>query len=154
MDIINKAEIFAKKEYLKNDAFHQWGHIQNVMKRALEIAENLKDIDYETLKLAIIFHDIDYRSYDTHVDASVKAAEQFLNENNYSREKTDKVKEIMLDHSTPHRKQRGEAKSIEGKIIYDADKSIFITNKETYEKYYPKLYLEETRKLVRLQVNP
>lgn len=148
MDIINKAENFAKKEYLKNDNFHQWSHIQNVAKRAFEIANNFKNIDYEILKLAIIFHDINYRLYDTHVDASVKVMEQFLTKNNYPCEKIDKVKEVMFDHSTPHRKLRGEAKSLEGKIIYDADKSIFITDKKTYEKYYPKLYLNETRKLV------
>lgn len=148
MNIIEKAEEFAKEEYLKNDSKHQWGHIQNVLNRAIEIAQNRKDIDYETLTLAIIFHDIDYRSYDTHVDASVEVAEQFLSRNDYPREKINKVKEIMLDHSTPHREKRGEAKSLEGKIIYDSDKSIFLTTKELYEKYYPKLYLEETKKLL------
>ena len=44
----------------------------------------------------------------------------------------------MLDHSSPHRKIRG-AKLLEGKIIYNADKSIFITDFEKYEKYFPQL---------------
>ena len=56
----------------------------------------------------------------------------------------------MLDHSTPHRKQLGEAKSIEGKIIYDSDKSIFITTSELYGKYFPQLYLDETKKMVKI----
>jgi len=147
MDIVGKAENFAKGEYAKHDSMHQWGHIENVMNRALEIAQNFENIDYEALKLAIIFHDIDYRSYDTHVDASVEVAERFLSENNYPRERIDKIKEIMLDHSTPHREKRGEAKFLEGKIIYDADKST-IVDKAMSDKYYPKLYLDETRKLV------
>jgi len=147
--IIQKAEKFAKKEYKKNDSAHQWKHIKEVMKRALRIAKNLKDIDYEILKLAIIFHDIDYSSYENHVKNSIKIAERFLKENDYPNEKIKEVKEIMLNHSTPHRKKIGEARLIEGKIIYDADKSIFIANPETYKKYFPLLYLNETKKLVK-----
>lgn len=148
MDILQKAEEFAKRRYLKNDPIHQWSHIQNVMDRALELAKHYEDVDYEALKLAVIFHDIDYLSYETHVDASVAVAQEFLNERNYPRERIDKVKEIMLDHSSPHRKKRGDATLLEGKIIYDADKSIFITDRESYERYFPKLYLEESRNLV------
>ncbi|MBT3985062.1 HD domain-containing protein [archaeon] len=149
MDIIQKAEEFAKKEYKKNDSFHQWSHIQNVLKRALEIAEQLKDVDYEVLKLAIIFHDIDYRKYETHVEASIEVAETFLKKEGYPKERIEKVKEIMLNHSSPHRRKFGEAKLLEGKIIYDADKSISMGDAEFYKKYYIKLYLDETRKLVK-----
>ena len=149
MDIIQKAEEFAKKEYKKNDSFHQWSHIQNVLKRALEIAEQLKDVDYEVLKLAIIFHDIDYRKYETHVEASIEVSETFLKKEGYPKERIEKVKEIMLNHSSPHRRKFGEAKLLEGKIIYDADKSISMGDAEFYKKYYIKLYLDETRKLVK-----
>lgn len=148
MDIIKKAEEFAQKEYQKNDSFHQYSHIQSVMKRALQIADMFEGIDYEALKLAIIFHDIDYSSYENHPDASVAVAEKFLKSHGYPPDRTEKVKEIMFNHSTPHRVRQGEARLLEGKIIYDADKSIFITNKETYDKYFSKLYLEETKKLV------
>ena len=147
--IIQKAEEFAIDEYKKNDSAHQWKHIKEVMKRALEIAKKFKDIDYESLKLAIIFHDIDYSSYENHVEDSIKIAEEFLKENDYPNEKIKKIKEMMLNHSTPHRKKFGKAKLIEGKIIYDADKSIFIKNLETYNKYFPLLYLNETKKLVK-----
>ena len=97
MHIIQKAEEFAKKEYKKNDSFHQWSHIQNVLKRALEIAEQLKDVDYEVLKLAIIFHDIDYRKYETHVEASIEVAETFLKKEGYPKERIEKVKEIPIN---------------------------------------------------------
>jgi len=149
MDIVKKAEEFAKKEYKKNDPKHQWNHVEKVLKRALKIAENFDKIDYEALKLSIIFHDINYKSYKTHVEDSIKIAEKFLKENDYSKEKIRKVKEIMFDHSTPHRKKLGEAKLVEGKIIYDADKSLFITDSKTYDKYFPKLYLNETKKLIK-----
>jgi HD superfamily phosphodiesterase len=148
MDIIKKAEEFAKKEYQKYPE-RGWKHVEDVLKRALEIAENFDNVDYEALKLAIIFHDIDYPSYETHVEDSIKVAENFLKENGYPDERIEKVKEIMLNHSTPHRKKFGEAKLLEGKIIYDADKSIYITDSKTYERHFPKLYLEETRRLVK-----
>src|SRR3990167_9409349 len=147
MDILSEAGKFAKEQYQLNDPLHQWTHIQNVMNRALLLSKYYPQADLELLKLAIIFHDIDYRSYEAHVEASIEAATRFLEKRDYPKEKISKVKEIMLDHSTPHRKTRGGAKTIEGKLLYDADKSIFI-NKENYEKYYPFLYLKETKKLV------
>ena len=156
--IINKAIEFAKFEYKKNDSFHCWGHVENVMRKAIEITKKLNEnIDHEVLELAIIFHDIDYSSedsveknYKNHVDNSVKVAEVFLKQNKYPKEKIKKVRQVMLDHSTPHREQLGEAKSIEGKIIYDLDKSIFITTSELYDKYFQQLYLNETRELVKI----
>lgn len=158
--IIEKAIKFAKVEYKKNDPLHRWSHIENVMKRASEIVEKIeKPVDLELLKLAIIFHDIDYNSemnfeesYKKHPDNSVKVAEHFLHKNNYPKERIKKVKEIMLDHSTPHRKIRGEAKSLEGKIIYDSDKSIGIdwSNPELHNKYFPQLYLNETREMIKV----
>lgn len=153
MDIIKKAEEFAKKEYEKNDSKHQWSHVKAVLKRALEIAEHFKNADFEALKLAIIFHDIDYSVPKLHTENSIKIAEKFLRENNYPEDRIKKVKEIMFSHTTHLRKEFGDAKLLEGKIIYDADKSIFITNPETYEKYFSKLYLKESKKFVKKPEN-
>jgi len=156
MDIIKKATIFAKEEYQKNDSKHQWAHVEKVMKRALEIARQLDNVDYELLKLAVIFHDIDYNSeltcdenYKNHVENSIKVAEEFLMKSNYPKEQIIKLKQAMLSHSGPHRRKLGESKIKEGKILYDADKSILMNDSATYEKYFPILYFDETRKLVK-----
>jgi len=146
MPIITDAEIFAKKEYKKNDLFHQYNHVEEVMNRAIEIAKYFHSIDTEAL--AIIFHDIDYSSYENHPVASALVAEKFLKAHNYPQRKIMKVKEIILNHSTPHRRLMGEARLLEGKIIYDADKSIFMTNKKAFKKYFPLLYLKETKGLI------
>jgi HD superfamily phosphodiesterase len=155
--IIKRATEFAKTEYKKNELLHGWGHIENVMRRTSEIIEKLDDdIDYESLKLAIIFHDIDYNSeespdknYENHVDNSIKVADNFLRKNDYPIEKIKRIKQIILDHSGPHRRKFGEAKSIEGKIIYDSDKSISINTHELHKKYFPWLYLDETKEMVK-----
>lgn len=156
MDIIEKATSFAKEEYQKNDSKHQWSHVEAVMNRATEIAGKLRDVNYELLKLAIIFHDIDFHSeatyeenYKNHVENSIRIAEEFLKKNNYPKERIAKLKQIMLDHSTPYRRKFGESKIKEGKILYDADKSIFLTTLEKYEKYFHLLYFDETRELVK-----
>ena len=151
MSFFQPAYFFERKEANKNDAKHRWRHVEAVLKRALQIAKHFENVDYEALKLAAFFHDIDYTAYETHVENSIRVAQKFLRKNHYPEDRIKKVTEIMLNHSTPHRKKVGDAKLLEGKIIYDADKSIFITDKETYEKYYPKLYLKETKKLVQKQ---
>ena len=154
MSIIQKAVIFAKKEYIKNDPRHRWGHIKDIRKRALEIANQLDDVDYEILELAVIFHDINYHTsstfkenYDRHVEASAEMAEKFLTENNYDESKKILVVQAILDHSTPYRKKHGDSVILEGKILYDADKSFFMKNGENNE-YYNLLYLKETKKLI------
>ena len=156
MDIIEKATIFAKIEYEKNDQLHQWTHVNDVMKRALEIANKLDCVDYELLKLGVIFHDIDYNSektykenYIKHVENSIKKAEKFLKNYNYPHDKIIKIQQILLDHSTPHRLRYGDSKIKEGQILYDADKSIFLITPEKYDKYFSKLYFDETRNLIK-----
>jgi putative nucleotidyltransferase with HDIG domain len=157
MNIVEKSTEFAKIEYQKNNSKHQWAHVEEVMNRALEIASKIKDVDYELLKLGVIFHDIDYNSepsekdnYEKHVDNSVKVAEEFLIKNNYSKEKIKLVKKIMIDHSRPHREKLGESTTTEGKILFDADKSIFLKTKDAYDRYFPLLYFEETKKMVKI----
>jgi HD superfamily phosphodiesterase len=155
MNIIDKAIDFAKKEYQKNDKHHSWNHIMDVFDRARLISQNYQNIDTELLDLAIIFHDIDYHSestpelnYTNHVDNSVEVAKKFLETNQYPNDRLNKVIEIMLDHSRPHREVRGDASSIEGEVIFDADKSIFISTQESYDRYINLLYLPETKTIV------
>jgi len=55
----------------------------------------------------------------------------------------------MISHSGPHRRKLGEAKLIEGKIIYDSDKFYLAITKEGLERYYNRFYLDETRDLLK-----
>jgi len=130
MDILKLAEQFAKKEYAKHDADHQWSHVKEVMRIALVLAKSCPNVDLEILKLAIIFHDISYEQYETHVEKSMGVAETFLKEHQFPDDKIRKVLQVMLSHSGPHRRKSGEAQIIEGKIIYDADKFHLAKTKE------------------------
>jgi HD superfamily phosphodiesterase len=114
---------------------------------ALKLAKFHPETDLEILKLAVIFHDISYEKYETHVEESVKVAEKFLSNNNYPADRITKVLTTMLSHSGPHRRKLGEARAIEGKIIYDSDKFYIASTEEGFEKYYPSFYLDETRNM-------
>lgn len=147
MSILKIAEKFAKKEYAKHDENHQWTHIKKVMNIALKLAKFHPKVDLEILKLAVIFHDISYEQYETHVEESMKVTKKFLKEHNYPKDKMNKVLQVMISHSSPHRRKLGEAKMIEEKIIYDSDKFYIVQTPEGFEKYYSRFYLKETREL-------
>jgi len=163
MNITEKVEVFAKKEYMKNDPKHQWKHVENVMEKALEIAKTVENVDHELLILGVIFHDVDYHSessyqenYRNHVENSAGVAEGFLKRNNYPKERISKLKQIILDHSTPYRKKFGDSKITEGKILYDADKTASIRDEsrkklspEKQEEIYNLLYFEKSRKILK-----
>lgn len=148
MDIIPTSIKFAKKEYAKHDKHHQWSHVKNVMITALKLAKHYPKTNLELLKLAIIFHDITYKNYETHVDDSAQTAEQFLQAQHYPTSKINKIKKIIFAHSSPHRRKFGNTKLIEGKIIYDADKFQLALDSKLYQKYYPQLYLKETKQMI------
>lgn len=147
MFIIEKSEQFAKERYKKNDTDHQWSHVEKVRKIALELVKKFKNIDLEALQLAIIFHDIDYSNPKLHTENSVEVAEKFLQRNNYPKAKIEKVREIMLSHTTHLRRKFGEARLTEGKILYDADKIVasLLQNKDFSHLFY----LDKSKKLLK-----
>ncbi len=77
MDIIKISEDCAKQEYDKHDEKHQWNHVEDVMDISFKLAKLYPLVDLEILKLAVIFHDIIYEKYESHVEDSMKAAEKF-----------------------------------------------------------------------------
>lgn len=153
MDILKKSIEFAKQEYAKHEKQHQWDHVKEVMTIALKLARSYPKVDLEILKLAVIFHDVSYSQYETHVEDSIKVAERFLRAQNYAEEKIKKVLAVMMAHSGPHRRKYGETNLIEGKIIHDADKFRAAQSPESVKKYLERFYLDETRALLR-KVHP
>jgi len=147
MTIIKKAEEFAKERYKKNNSTHQWKHVKEVREIALELAQKFNNIDLEALKLAIIFHDIDYSNPKMHTENSIKIARKFLRDNGYPKNRIEKVKEIIFSHTTHLRKKFGAAKLTEGKILYDADK--IIASLEQKKDFSHLLYFPESRKLLK-----
>ncbi len=148
-NIINETLAFAQKEYEKNN---KWNHIKQVMEIADYLSKFYVSVDIEILKLAVILHDVSYNSYETHVEDSMKVANNFLEKIWYPRGRILQVLSVMQDHSWPHRKRNGEAKTIEWKIIYDADKFYSALTQDGYEKYFDQFYLKETKDLIQSKI--
>ncbi|MCX6767891.1 MAG: HD domain-containing protein [Candidatus Micrarchaeota archaeon] len=144
MGIIEKAEEFAKKEYLKNGPAHGWAHVEKVRKTAFKLASGLEGVDLELLHLAVIFHDVDYSDPKFHTENSTRIAESFLMRNSYPEDRIGKVKSIMFSHTTHLREKFGEAELVEGKILYDADK----INASSERDYSKLLYFSKSRELL------
>ena len=72
-----------------------------------------------------------------------------LDKQNYPADKTQKVCDVMMAHSGPHRRKLGNTNLIEGKIIFDAERITRMKTKELFDKYIKRLYLKEARNIAK-----
>ncbi len=81
-------------------------------------------VDMDALVLAAYLHDISTTSqgFQQHHIASAQMAVEFLQAQQVAPELVQKVEQAILTHMTPHTLQRGNTSSLEGRILYDADK--------------------------------
>lgn len=82
----------------KNIYFHNLKHTRQVIKAALEIAEQtgLDKNDKELMIIAIWFHDTGFiKDYINHEEKSAQIAEEFLKQQKYPQEKIELIKEAI-----------------------------------------------------------
>ncbi|MCK5449287.1 HD domain-containing protein [Candidatus Pacearchaeota archaeon] len=103
---------------------HDMDHIDRVLSLALTIGEK-ENADLEILKVAVLLHDIARKEQDEfkgeicHAERGCELAREILKELGYSGGKIEKVIHCIKTH----RFKNGDVpKSIEAKILYDADK--------------------------------
>lgn len=121
----HKNIIEAVKEELTCSA-HNLDHVFRVHKLCLFIANHEKDVDLEVLIPAALLHDIarvkESKDNTGEIDHAVLGAEmagEILKSLDYSNNEIDKIKHCI----TSHRFRSGnEPKTIEAKILFDADK--------------------------------
>jgi uncharacterized protein len=97
--IIFKAIDFVKKEMNGNDASHDWGHIERVLKlsRIIAIQENIPDL--EIVELAAILHDVGDWKYSGSETSGPFAVKLFLQNEHLEPSKIDKIIEIIKEVS-------------------------------------------------------
>jgi uncharacterized protein len=86
------------------------------------MAQEMKeDIDFESLQLAALLHDIHqpFDEKENHVEKSIELAKHLLNEINHPPEKTTLILQIIAEHSS---EDHHMPSTLEAKILYDADK--------------------------------
>jgi len=116
------------------DGAHNVEHIVRVYDWSRELAKNYPETDLNVLKVAAYWHDVGrkYESEETdnHNIISGNMVEEYLIKKVAPLDFISKVKEAVINHSfsfTP--------KSIEGKIIHDADKLAFFPDHTIPDSY-------------------
>lgn len=104
-------------------AAHRIDHIRRVLHNALTIAAHHPQADIETLRLAILLHDIDqpFDQKHQHVQLSAKRARNILAECDCPAEQIERVVSIIEEHSTEHIDEV-KPSTLEARIVFDADK--------------------------------
>jgi len=102
---------------------HGFPHVERVMRIAFKLAKDFKEVDPLVLKLAVLLHDIGRVEEETlrkhHAVLSAEMAKKLLVQYGFSQEIIEKVVDAILAHSFT---LKYIPKTIEGKILSDADK--------------------------------
>ena len=105
---------------------HDFSHVMRVYNLCLSIAKEEKNVDLEVLKTAALLHDIARRKEDLdkagkidHAILSAKMAEKILKDLDYPKGKIERIKHCIETHRF---KGKLKPKTIEAKILFDADK--------------------------------
>lgn len=111
---------FSRAYYKKTDQFHDWNHALLTAKYAFKLAEAYKDINYNILEASCYLHDIGRVIRDEgHNFASAKLAKPFLKKIGLTNEETNAILHAVSVHTL---EEIDKAKTIEAKILFDADK--------------------------------
>lgn len=118
MNPIEQCENLVKEVYMHFDASHDFQHIERVRKNAFDIAETEPSANKEIIELAVLLHDVSDPKYATEEKLE---EERIIKQLDISDEKVALVKEVIqaISFSGGH---EVEAKSIEAKIVRDADR--------------------------------
>ena len=118
-DIIQVAQGF----YARKDRAHDLEHALRVREWGKKLAHE-EGADTTVIELAAILHDIGRSGAveKTHAESSAGLAMNILQKKGYSEDIVRQVKEAIISHS---REAGHEPKTIEAKILYDADKLDF-----------------------------
>lgn len=117
-------ELFNKIEnYMKScvkETAHDREHIYRVLGNCLKIAEKESNVDYDILLSAALLHDIGRDGKKKkHNETGAEMAREYLRTIDFPVEKIESVCDAVFTHSN---ESYGQQKTLEAKILYDADK--------------------------------
>lgn len=121
-EIIKKTAAYAKTTLEGEGSGHDWWHVYRVWQLAKRIGKKEK-ADMFVIELAAILHDIaDYKLNNGDTKIGPKTAEKWLKSQNVEIEVINHVKEIIQEINFKGGLVKDSMKSIEGKIVMDADR--------------------------------
>ncbi len=120
-DILTKTRAFVRRELEKEGTGHDWWHIERVTKAALAIGRKEK-AGLFVVELAALLHDIaDHKFHNGDHSVGPRVAGEWLAKIGVDAEMIEHVKYIIENVSFKGGKGRLNMKTIEGKVVQDAD---------------------------------
>lgn len=120
---IDKTADFIKAKMLGEGSGHDWWHVYRVWQIAKTIADNEPSADRATVELAALLHDIaDWKFANGDLEAGPKAAREWLEKCGVDDTVIKHIEDIIRDTSFKGAQVDLGLKTLEAKIIFDADK--------------------------------
>jgi uncharacterized protein len=141
-DLVQSTADFVKKKFEKEGSGHDWWHLYRVWQLSKRIAKEEKDADMLVVELAALLHDIaDWKFHNGDEEAGPKAAHQWLESLKIDKEITEQVVYIVRHISFKGGANKHSMKTIEGKIVQDADRidamgAIGIAREQYLQEFY------------------
>ena len=117
MDNIEKCTQLVRDIYDNMDASHDFQHIERVLKNAEAILQTEPEAHAETVRLAVLLHDVSDAKY----TETKEAEERILNALDLTEEERNHIRNVIASVSFNGGNEL-EAKTIEAKIVRDADR--------------------------------
>lgn len=124
LDRLQEIKRKAKNFFQDAPPSHDWSHVKRVWRLCMKIGRKL-EADLEVLQLASFLHDIARSKEDQskgkidHAEKGAEMAREILKKYDYSKETIQKVVACIKSHRF---RNEEKPKSIEAKILFDADK--------------------------------
>src|SRR3989344_6295865 len=120
--IVTKVSIEIKKGLEGEGSGHDWWHVYRVLKTAKYLAKKER-ANYFVVELAALLHDIaDWKFHDGDDKVGPKQARDLLHRYAISKDTIDQVCDIIVSMAFKGAKVETNMKTIEGKIVQDADR--------------------------------
>lgn len=121
-EIINKTINYVKSVLLGESSGHDWWHIYRVWRLARDIAEK-ESADLFIVELAALLHDIaDWKFTNGDEEVGPKLAREWLEQLEVNENDIYHITEIIKDLSYKGAKVQTSMKTLEGKVVQDADR--------------------------------
>ncbi|HRN71227.1 MAG TPA: HD domain-containing protein [Candidatus Woesebacteria bacterium] len=121
-EIINKTINYVKSVLLGESSGHDWWHIYRVWRLARDIAEK-ESADLFIVELAALLHDIaDWKFTNGDEEVGPKLPREWLEQLEVNENDIYHITEIIKDLSYKGAKVQTSMKTLEGKVVQDADR--------------------------------
>lgn len=119
--VIEKTLYYVKSKFEGESTGHDWWHIYRVWKMALRIAEEEgRNVDLFVVQLAALLHDLDDWKFSK--NSEPKQTKEWLEKSGVEKSVVSHVCDIVGNISFKGVKVKAEMKTMEGKIVQDADR--------------------------------